>query len=143
MWPGVIKVYQPAAPAAGADLAYTVPTGKRWRVQAFSIRLVCTGVANRRVYFRALDTTGARLLWSARNAQTLQTDGQTHDYFWGVNGPTQSVLDNMQWVEMAPLVLTGGQRLITATGGIAVGDQFSNAILLVEEWDESGRTERV
>jgi len=133
--PGVLRTIVGTNPAVGVEIAETVPTNARWRLQAFRFQLVASGtVANRRPTLIIDD--GANEIWR-QNSNVDQTAGQTSVYE-AAPGVSFSTIDVRTYSLPLPigLVLAEGYRIRTSTAAIDAGDDYAAPIYSVEEWIE-------
>lgn len=135
------------APAAGADIAITVPANKRWSLRAFGGRFVSSAVVANRNVFVEIDNGAGLILFIVGQVFTVPASTNTRFYtgpgcFYdmptanpvGVNvGGGIGVAQPMKVFPQLDLV--AGWRITTATLAIDAGDQWSQVVCLVEEWD--------
>lgn len=127
-----------AAPAAGAELTYTFPGGRRYRVMAITLNLTtAVAVANRHVSLQLAHGGGAA--WNAF-APVIQLASLTYTYVFNadgcgivlaVNGWVAGVLPNNFTVQ-------GTDVISTVTANLQAADQFSSMLLFYESWVENG-----
>jgi hypothetical protein len=132
--PGALRSIAGSAPAAGANISETVPTGARWRVLACRFTLVTSAtVANRVVGIDLDDGTTSFYSMAARN---LQAASQTFTYTVGTGFAYDiSAPDNRFGIPIPDGVELGaGYRFRTTVFNIQAGDQLSAPQLLVREW---------
>jgi hypothetical protein len=122
-------------PAAGAEVAVTVPTNARWRLRSLVLALTTSAaVANREVAVNIDD--GANVLAHVP-ARYTHTAGLARVYTFAP-GLTSAVAaqDTGVCVPIPDLDLLQGWRITTATSGKDAGDDYAAPRLLVEEWIE-------
>jgi hypothetical protein len=132
--PGALRSITGTAPAAGANLSETVPTGARWTLIALHTVLTASAtVATRAVSILADD--GANNL-AAGTAQQTQTASQVIAYTAAPGAASGfSNSDNKFAVQLPALLqLAAGFRVRSTVANLQVGDQFSAPQLLVREW---------
>lgn len=114
-----------ADPAAGAEASITVPSGEIWELLSFIVRLVTDAtVANRQAQLVIDD--GTNILWQS-DSPSNQIASQTRDYAAGSGLERQDEGINAatkQWALPTGLVLAGGYRIRTLTGGNVAGDNY-------------------
>lgn len=135
------------APAVATDILDTVPANAFWKLNSIEADLVTDGnAANRTVNF-FVDDAGATktryLLLTDTTAQTA-TLTRTHGWYPGTDTnqaasvavtDTQNILAKYPMsLQFGQLYLKPGDRLRTTTASIQVGDQWSAARYIVEEW---------
>lgn len=133
--PGAIRSVQVAAPAAGAELAVTVPDNARWRLHTLTASLVASAtVATRSPRFVFGD--GTNELASVESLSTIAA-GETGVWSLGAFGFAGGTSAKRFTVPIpAGIVLPAGATIASVTTAIDAGDQWSAAQLLVEEWIE-------
>jgi hypothetical protein len=113
-----------AAPAAGAEITYTVPAGEVWEIQSLSFRLVTSATAATRIV--AVVCTDGTDRIGRYEAASSQTAGQTRDYQSSQLGALWTpVTGTMFVIPMSPVFLKEGYIIKTDTISIQVGDQYS------------------
>ena len=136
-------------PAAGAEVADTVPTGARWRLWAVEVVLVTDGTAANRNTAIFIDDAGStitrRLLLTDTTNQTA-TQTRTHHWSPGTESNTAastSIVDGaITLLAKFPMslqrgiLLFAGYNIRTVTTGIVAGDNYGVARYIVEEWLE-------
>jgi hypothetical protein len=143
---GFLHTFSGATPAAGADIADTVPANANWLLYAIEAVLVTDAtVANRTVNFFADDaasTVTRRLLLTDGTAQTA-TQTRTHGWYPGTDNDSTnsvSVTDTVTILAKYPMSLQNGVllqkgcNLRTVTAGIDASDQWGAARYWVMEW---------
>jgi len=133
--PGALRSITGTDPAAGAELAETVPTGARWRFISLRVSLTTDANAANRVPQLIFDDGTNVFAGAAGNFN--QTAGATFVYHFvaaGVSHAQSSV--SVQVATPANLLIPAGGRIRSSTGGIQVGDNFTAPQYLVEEWLE-------
>lgn len=121
-------------PAANQEISETVPTGKRWRVQAVQFSLVTDAtVANREVVVVVDDGTST-LFQSPAGAN--QAASLTWAYSVGnVGSPVAgTTATTVRQIVLPNLLLPAGSRIRTATTNRQSGDNFGAPKLLVQEY---------
>ena len=131
--PGAPIVYLPANPAAGAEIIQVAPTVTRWTLQSIRFALTTSAaVGNRTVQFGIQD--GFNHFFYLMNAATLQAPSTTVTYVVSPNGFAPSGAGYLAEIPLPPVMrLPLGAGWSTSTGGLDVGDQYSNIVYLVEE----------
>jgi len=133
--PPVVRTVVGTAPAAGAQLVETVPTGKVWRPLSISVRLTTDAtVSNRNVRLGFRD--GADWFYMAPG-EYLQTASNTIRYSFGGHGLSVVGLGSEPGVLIAfppAIVLNAGFRFQSVVMSFVGGDQWEAPVLSVEEW---------
>ena len=132
-------------PAAGAEVADTVPTGARWKLYAAEVVLVTSGVANRNTAL-FIDDAGATITRKLLLTDTTnQTDAQTRTHGWypgtaAVDAASVSITDTVTVLAKFPMTLPlkthllAGDNIRTVTTNIQAGDDYGIPRYVVEEW---------
>lgn len=130
---GLVRTIVGTNPAAGVEIAETVPTAARWRLRTFNYTLVASGAAANRRPVLTIDD-GANILWEAFT-NVAQTLGQTVKYRAGVGVPFL-LYDTLAYQVPLPaeFVLLAGSRIRTVTAAIDAGDDYAAPIYNLEEW---------
>ncbi len=120
-------------PAAGAEIAETVPTGARWKLRALQVTFTTSAaVANRNPVFIFDDgvnvfcRTGTDVLITASQGRFLQL-------FHATNRSTAATVTDLYIPIPAELSLANGYRIRTVTANIQAADQYSALVYNVEE----------
>lgn len=130
---GVVRTILGTDPAAGVEIAETVPAGVRWALRSVRFTLTTDATAaNRRPTFIIDD--GANEIWRV-NSNVDQTATQISIYEAGAGAPF-ATLDARVFSLPLPvgLELLEGYRLRTSTAAIVAGDNYSAPVYQVEEW---------
>lgn len=133
--PGRIRSIVGTDPAAGVEIAETVPTGARWRLRSFAFTLVASvAVANRTPVLTIDD--GANVVWEVAT-NIAQTASQTAKYRAGVGVPF-TTFGALAYLLPLPgdFMLAAGWRIRTVTGALDGGDNYGPPVYTVEEWME-------
>lgn len=121
-------------PGAGAQFAFSVPEGARWRIQGMDVTLVTdANAANRRFILEARAFGGA--VYFATAAQVVQTASLTWRYNvapWGMDSDNRDGRLLVNWP--AEVILVDGDEIGSAAANLQAGDDFGAPTLLVEEW---------
>jgi hypothetical protein len=131
---GVERLIVGATPAAGADIAETVPTGARWQVLTARGRLVTDAtVVNRQPFLRLDDATVIGYYVQAQSV-TIGASG-TMFSFWASGAALNAAIATQP---VAPLPtdtrLVAGERVLISATNLQAADQWDQARLLVREW---------
>ena len=133
-----------ANPAAGAEVADTVPTTQRWLLRAIEVVLVTSGDAgNRNVAFFVDDAGATVTRYLMLTDTTNQTATQTRTHHWspGIDAnsaasvsiaDTVTVLAKFPMALMLGVLLNPGANLRTVTTGIFAADDYGAARYVVE-----------
>lgn len=134
--PGMLRSVTGTDPAAGVELAETVPTGARWRL--CEVRFTFTAdatVTSRRVRLGLDDGTN---LFRQGLSDEAHTAGNAFAYSAGNWGATQSAAGGTKPLMFPlPADLLAGWRMVTATINLQAGDNYSAPQMMVEEWIEA------
>lgn len=133
---GALRSIAGAVPAAGAEIAETVPTGARWELITFEALLTTSAAVANRVPQLVIDD-GATPLYRV-GAALNQAASLAHRRSWFQGAPAP-YLDNALNVPMplpANVRLGGGFRIRTITTALDALDQYSSIQYLVREWIE-------
>ena len=133
--PGAIRALAGTDPAAGAELAETVPTGARWRFISLRAALVTDATVANRTPVLTFDNGVTP--FAGAGGSFKQAASHTYTYHYADLGAShaQSIAGVMVTTP-ANLILPAGFRIRTLTGGIVAGDNWGAPALLVEEWLE-------
>lgn len=133
---GVVVSFNQAAPAAGADLVVTVPTGARWRLQTFRATLTAAVAVSNRLVHIVTDDGANILMDSPSNFTQVASIVNTYSAF--DSAPYLNVPFDL--TTLLPLasnqMLRQGSRIRTLTTGIQAADQWSAAQIGVIEWQD-------
>jgi hypothetical protein len=133
---GALRSITGATPAAGAEIAESVPTGARWELLAFQTQFVTSAAVANRIPQLVIDD-GANVVYRVGQAAN-QAASLTFRRSWFPGGPS-AVADNANNVALGlpiGLRLGAGYRLRTITTAIDAGDQYSAIQYVVREWLE-------
>lgn len=144
-WPGVIMEHSQAgpgnirsitgsSPAAGAEIAETVPTGALWRLNSFQFGFTASAnVATR--YPELVIDDGANTLLQIDGARNI-TAGQAFSLGFGAGMQfRQSPQQNHDLYALpGPFILRPGYRVRTSTLSLQANDQYTAPQYQVEEW---------
>lgn len=133
--PGLIRTIVGTNPAAGLEIAETVPANTRWRLQAFRFQLVASAAAANRRPTLIIDD-GANEIWR-QNSNVNQVASETSVYE-AAPGASFTTIDVRIYTLPLPigLMLAEGYRIRTSTAAIDAGDDYAAPIYSVEEWIE-------
>jgi hypothetical protein len=134
---GALRVILGTQPAAGAEIAETVPTNARWRLYSLTVNLVDGGGAAARFPTLAFDD-GATIYSQVGPDTQANGAGATHKYSWVAGGGSTYFLGgsiNLHTIGIEPDIrLRAGHRIRTLTDSLQAGDQWGVPQYLVEEW---------
>lgn len=132
---GRLLVFTQAQPAAGAELAITVPTGARWRPMSLRFTLTTSAVVGNRFVHVVVDD-GAGLVFHDV-AGPAQAASLTFIYSVGAGIGPAALLDNTVLLPFPhDPTFRQGWRIRTVTTARDGADQFSAAQLGLMEWLE-------
>jgi len=135
---GVIRSITGSTPAAGAEIAESVPTGARWELLAFGANLVTSATVANRGPAIVLDD-GANVFFRGPMNVNEVASGTFLNY-WSegllvsAGAPNNIVNGSLP----ANNRLGAGHRIRTVTQSIQAGDQWGTVQYLVREWVEGG-----
>ena len=144
---GYVRTVTGTNPAAGAEVAETVPTNVRWRLKTFTVVFVAdANSGNRLTNLIVDDGATANRKWVGRtNINVTLSQTRTLVFQRGAQLPgtgfaavtdTDSLLIGSQIPQASGILLVEGDRIRTATDGILAGDDYAAPIFEVEEWIE-------
>lgn len=121
------------APAAGQDFVFTVPAFQRWRL--ISLGAVATTdatVGNRAPVVWVQDAAGNRVVWS--RCDSFLAPSASEQFSWGPGLENTSGLVSRLMPLPTYLTLPEGFSIHGSVGAVGAGDQWSNVVLMKEEW---------
>ncbi len=132
--PGNLYKVSLANPAAGADFAFSVPLGARWRWVSLAAVLTASATVGNRIVHGVVQDVGGNTVFNASQV-TAQTAGQAITYSFAPGLTSQNINDGAALVTLpGGLWLQGGAQIKSSTTGILAGDQWSAINAIVEEW---------
>jgi hypothetical protein len=133
--PGALRSLAGSDPAAGAEIAETVPTGARWRLQSLRAALVTDATAaNREVAIAFDDGTNT---YAEAHSGVNQAASLTRQYTAAIAGIRGAAATGTGILLAIPaVILPAGHRIRTSTTNLQAGDNWGAPRLLVEEWLE-------
>lgn len=133
---GVIRSITGTDPGAGVEIAETVPTGARWRLQGLRASLVTSvAVANRNVMLAFDD--GANI-YAGAAVNFNHAASLTFVYHFGAVGQSFVQTSAQAMVSTMPnIVQSAGHRFRTSTSAIDAADNWGPPQYAVEEWLEA------
>jgi len=135
-------------PAAGAEIADTVPVGSRWRLWAIEVVLVAAAVAVSRSITLFIDDAGSTVTRRIiLKDTTAQTTGQTITHHWSPGTEandansvaytdTVNILAKFPMSLQKGILLFQGYNIRTITANLQGADQYGAARYIVEDWAE-------
>lgn len=137
-------------PAAGAQVAFTVPAGKIWIIHRLTIQLLTTAVAGNRFLILVIGGGSAALGASYIGSSTiLQAASNSYRYQFDAAG-SGGVADHLTMTGLEatripmgqPLYVGPGGNVRTLVSGMDAGDQISvaNKHCFIEEYNAAGTT---
>lgn len=146
-WPGspiasstdsepALRVITGTAPAAGAEITETVPTGARWELVSLGATHQGDGSGANRTA-RLLFLSGAAVMAAFPQA-FLEGVGNLQGYCWTQGLPLSAGLAGDRQVQglVTQVALPQGAQIRTSTIGLGPADQWSAPTYLVREWLE-------
>jgi len=133
----VPREYLGTAPAAGAEISETVPTGARWEVVSCRVPLVTAAGGADRIVRLFLSRVGV-ITFAVTTPPAAQPPSTTYIHMFGSNLPHQAstAAAAIQSSFPNPAHLLAGAAVLTQTLNLAAGDQFSQPALMIREWLE-------
>jgi hypothetical protein len=130
---GNIRVIVGTDPVAGAEWSETVPTGALWRVASAVSTLVCDATVINRTMHIIFDDGSNVVYRSTVNSNVLAS--QTAQCVFGISG-APGVTTGVSPHGFIPqeMRLPAAFRVRSSTVGLQAGDNFSEPVLMVEEW---------
>jgi hypothetical protein len=133
---GFMRSISGTTPAAGAEIAESVPTGARWEVVAFGANLVTSATVANRQPALVLDD-GANVFFRGPMNVNEVASG-TFPNYWSQGllvstGAPNNVVNGSLPINNR---LGAGSRIRTITTAIQAGDQWGSVQYLVREWIE-------
>ncbi len=131
---GAINFASQSSPAAGANMAISVPAFEIWKIHIVTFRLVTdANVANRRVHLRFIPTLGAII---EALTEVDQPASLTRNYTFAKYGYLPSTNNNTEIIAPLPheLFVTPEGTINTAILNIQAGDQISNIKIMYERF---------
>lgn len=130
---GAIRTITGTAPAAGAEISETVPTGALWQLLSFATRLQCSAAVATRGSILQIDD-GTNTLHQVAPFTTL-TAGQARNYYYALQGNNAATGNGFDSLLLPNLrFMLPGWRIRTVTSSIDVGDQYATPFYTVMEW---------
>src|SRR5271157_221803 len=132
--PGNIVEVVIGNPSAGMDWVYLFNAQTRARISSVGAKLATSATASNRIPRIQILSTASTIVWSAavQQAQAASLTGQ----FSAGPAQVQSVVDTTTLVASlpSPCILAPGETLRVSTLNIQAGDQWSNIVIVAEEW---------
>ncbi len=131
---GNVKGFTVTNPAAGANFTYTIPHGKRWRIQSISLTLTTdANVASRKVQL-TFALTGS--LIGCVTASFPQIASLAYRYFFERIPTSYTTVTNnrAQQVLITDVLFEGEVTIASAVENIQATDQISDIVIYVEEF---------
>ena len=133
--PGLLRSVTGTNPAAGANIAESVPTNARWKIRSLKFRFITDAtVATRIVNIRFEDGTSK---FVHIPPGTTQTASLTYDYSAYHIGEYSTDAKSDIQINLPPdIILLQAWGLETNTVNLQAGDDYGAPIMMVEEWIE-------
>lgn len=132
----LVKLIPVASPTAGNEIIAKVPGGVMWEILHFRALLTTSAVVATRLpklAYRDPDLV-TRVTYPSAVSQAASL---VNNFDWDAGiGATVSATGIANPLSTPPIPLPSGWTVITATGLLDVGDQWSAVSLLVREWSE-------
>lgn len=133
---GALRSIVGSAPAAGAEISETVPTGARWELLMFRAAYTTSATAGNRQPILILDDGSNRWMTSPYLGVTAASGSGAAEWAQGSNiGATVGGQNPAGFIPLNNR-LPAGARIRTTTVSIAAGDQYAAPTYLVREWLE-------
>ncbi len=134
--PGMLRSITGTAPAAGAEINETVPTGARWRLRSARFSLTTSAAVATRITTLILDDGVNTLVNTGTStSQLASTTAAYSAAHFGAGAPAQG---GDATVNLPPdIMLLAGFRFRTSTNNLQVGDTYTAPQYEVEEWMET------
>ena len=133
--PGALRVITGADPAAGAEMAETVPSGARWRLLQLHIVLATDATVSNRESRLILDDGTTQYFESGVTAVLAASTSAAITLWRGSFLPSlASTVRGMNAPDY--IVMLAGHRLRTETSNLQAGDNYGAPLYVVEEWLE-------
>jgi hypothetical protein len=131
---GLLRSLAGATPAAGAEIAETVPVGVRWHLLALKVQLATSATVANRIPRLILDDTVNAFFVAEPNAALVASSTYQVQWAAGISGSTIGSSNGVYLPLPSPLLLSQSWRIRTLTSGIQAGDQYGSVAYLVREW---------
>lgn len=132
--PGAIRTIIGTDPAVNTEFSESVPTNARHKLLSVRNTLVTSGTAATRVVRLILDDGAA--IFQLVPAAISQTASLTRSYTFGTRLPHNTTLLGADTNIISPLIennLIQGSRIRSSTSALALGDNWSDDVMQVEE----------
>lgn len=135
--PAVARVIVGTDPAPGVELSETVPTGALWQLITLRVGFGASAAAGNRQSSLQFISGGNTLYQATHFATIAPTAGPALS--WGQNMSYETAPNGNLLIAGLPadLLLRGGDSIVSATSGLAAGDNYGQPIYLVREWLEA------
>jgi len=131
--PGNIRSVAIAAPGAGADFGAPVPVNARWRLISAEALLTTSAAAGVRTALLDIQVPGGGVFVCPPQQNQNPSVGQFY-YAHSIVQYAGSVAIGNFWAVSPGIILPTGGAIVSVTLNIGLADQWSNIILMVEEW---------
>ncbi len=131
--PGAMRAIVGSAPALGADILETVPTGARWDLYSFTFNLTTDAVAGSRVVALAIDDGANVYFLDSPNVVQGISLTDKYSFAQGQNKLVAPLLSAIMGDLPAGAQLLAGHRIRTITVAKDGGDQYTAPVYLVRE----------
>lgn len=133
---GTLRSVTGDSPAAGAEISFTVPARKIWRLQAVRVTFNTDANAGARVPVLIVDDGINEVMRSALPTGLSTISSAFPITFAPAAFTNSSGLNSVLIHASFPITIGPGYRLRTTVPGIQVGDKWGAPQFLVEEWIE-------
>lgn len=134
---GYIRVIDGTDPPAGSEILESPPTGARWQLLVFTVRLDCSAaVADRRTLLR-VDNIVRNVFLSVCQVTLAATEGR--NMTWAQGAWLETAIWSLQPVAglSDQLMVIAGESVRTETANFQAGDNYGAPHFLVREWLEA------
>ena len=124
-----------ANPGAGADFGVTVPSGSTWDLLSLTMLLATSAVVADRldqIIIKDQDGTVQIIVYVGQSQPA--SEAVRHVYSTGF-GTTSTSIVLVQSLPSPPAILREGWSLHSLTGNLDAGDQYTQVMLTVREWN--------
>ncbi len=132
---GAMVTYQPANPAAGSDVIFTMPYTIALKLHTLQFTLVTDAtVANRELNVQFLDPSGIIVAHAFNSPTQAASSTGYYESVVGLPALTASGGGGLNGIWMPDPVLMPGGIIRTKILNLDPGDQISNVVLYAEQW---------
>jgi hypothetical protein len=135
---GVTRFIQGTTPAAGVDIAETVPTGARWELLSFRASLTTAAGGANRIPNLLMASPGFSYFIGPQSGNVGPSNLQ--NFVWAPGLNVDTLTSTSAAIGGAPIgvELLAGHTINTLTAGLQAGDQYAAPLYVVREHLEVG-----